>query len=380
MAYSQGNNLSTGGGGQQISNRNFERRFQYADILFYKPQGVADPNFADRLHFFHQICSVRELSNISGTVDNERETIEAGKDPYLTNDGVVFEATLALKSDDIMGLNAMLGRAMRNTSTTGVDMPGTMEGGIDYGVQGDLVVFSAHDDDKLTGSQILTDVEIAVYDMPGNQNGDNTRQVRLRSRGRHFEAGRGFVFVPFMFYDDGTGTGITNAAAPNGILTTFNLKDANFAWSGANPTAPLLAQQIDPDASGAFKYILNPRINGAKIAEDAISFVQSTGVISFSVAPADGAKFEGVILVPTGFEDYNADYVYGTGMIVKQAGVYYVCSAASGTTTGTFAGADWTALTAQTFPVPLWYTDNLEFGATSTWQYPLHSWLEFNLR
>lgn len=374
MAYNQTNFINLTGG-QDTASETFERVFQFTDVLWMPRGGIVSPSDPTRLHILHQLCSIKDLSTFSSEIQNQQETVEAGKAPLQTDEGTIWSSTVQFKGDDILGVQAITGKLFGNTSTTEVIFDGVLEGLTTYGTGlGDLYLFSANKNKYLTVSTVFTDCELIPSALPGATNGDNFRSYTINCKGRVIEAPQGFAFCPIVFYDDGTN--IANAAAPDGLLTTFNLKDGNYALN-APQTAALLAQVLDPEAGSPQKYLLNLRLNGTVINSSQYTFNQATGVITFTSAPADGAKIEVIVLLPTGFQSYDENATYRAGQVRKNDadGVYYICSPVGSSTTGTFVPADWTALTGQNWQLPYWANlDGLSFEQTAHPEYPLFSW------
>lgn len=366
-------------GGPQASTDLLMRRFRYARVLWYTYGGILSPRYPSELHFYHQLCSIRELANFTFDVQNENESAEAGKDPLTTNDGYSMSGTLTFKGDDVMTLAAMVGRHNHNTKgvSAGVEFNAGLEFGKDYGICGAMILLSSTSDRRATVSQYIPNVRVRVLDAPGTQDAEATFEVELTSQDSIYTAPKGMVFSPFIFYDNGST--IVNANAPDGVLDTFLVKNANLAFPAGVPAYNLLSQIIDPEAAAPEKYIHGLKLGGSAVEPSAYSYDPATSEITLNSPPADGTKLEGVVLVPSGFEDIVIGNYYGPGDVVKHSGAYYQVINAAGTNSDpTTTPADFSVLTGQLFEIPyLSHNDGQRFPLTSRRQFPLHSWLEW---
>lgn len=362
---------------EKSADQNYDPSFDATRVFWYKYGGIKSPVFTDRIHWFHQLPNIVELSTLSAEFINERDVVTSGYKRTTINDGSQFSATITFRGDDVITLAAMLGQHLHNNDIDGLNTNAAIEHGRDYGIQGALIVMSGSSSKTLVQSRILTKVTLRVLQATGSTDGTNTYEVELTSRGKLYTAPKGHVFVPLMYHQDGAS--IVNANAPNGVLTDFDLKNCN--GSGVDQAAALLAQTIVADLAGGSnpeQYILDMQIDGSFITSEAFSFTQTTGVLAFNIAPADGSKLEFVVCLPSGFENHVAGGTYRAGQIVYYDGSYYRCKAASPTTELPTVIADWDVLTDQEFQIPLFNgADGAGFYTTTTPNYPEISWLDF---
>jgi len=374
------NNLQLNAGGAQTSNVDYTLKGLSFTHVCWSPRGGLIDAYDGKLHILHKICSIRDLPSIDGEAINEEEATEAGKTTITTNEGTEFTFTMTMKGGEISQLKAMIGRAVGNKSATGVDFNRAQRMGQDFGGPfGDMFFFHANTDGKIIASTVITDVSLSAFSLPGVTDGESTQEITGTSRGKVYKSDMGFVFIPFIFFDDGTNN--INALAPDGSATTFDLKEANDAFAtGAVPTAPLLCQTIEEANTDIDKYILNLRGNTGLLQNADYSFDQATGVITATAAPADSSKLQGIICVPSGFPEYVSGKAYAEKQVVRYTdGLYYVASANTGTT---WDAADWTSLGAdQEFRVPLFHGgDSDNYQQVTNKAYPLISWLDIQTR
>ena len=378
------NNLKISGGSEG-TNHEVIASFTNARILFASHAGVKFSRYPDRTFICHQLCNVNELSNWTGEFANPRTVTHAGKNPYEVNDSISWSATLTQEALDPYTLAAMVGLPMNNASASGIELEASIRVGQNYGVKGDIIIQYGFGDNKLLAqSTLVTDVGIRVIDAPGAQDGDIRYTIELYSNGNVYQAGKGTMFVPFWFEDDGT---VVNANAPDGAIAAFNIKNANWAFSTTVPTTELALQAIDSEVSSSdsARFIKSLYVNGTKQTSSTFSVSQATGTITFTSAPADGAKIYGVCLVPTGFDEYVIGEHYGPGDIVDDGGVWYIYSGTTNANGKKISAApsadsgDWDSLGATfTQEIPYYSQNNAATSPhlSSTPNFPFFSWYQ----
>lgn len=104
----------------------------------------------------------------------------------------------------------------------------------------------------------------------------------------------GYMWAGEGWYDDAAA--IINATAPNGVLTTFVLGTGNGSFVGT-PTTPV-AVIHDATLTGAAQYLF-VFVNGVDVTSQ-VTFTVGTSTITFSTAPADGAKLNVIYAVAQG--------------------------------------------------------------------------------
>jgi hypothetical protein len=387
MATKFGNNITVNG--QDVASDSYKRIGTDARVIptWYKYGGIRSATkYPTKSFHWKRLCKVSEIASITTEFANDRETVEIGKVTARTNDGKSFSTTITFRGNDVYDLMAMIGKDPWNSSTTGASLSPAIEVGRDYGVQGALIFAIQDENKKLMGSEILTDVGVKVLESPGAAEGETTYTVELYSKGEMFRAGHGMMFTPFFFYDDGTGTGVTNSSAPDGTATAFNIKNANNAFASA-PSYSLAPQVVRPDAATNFdKYVVEARMGaqGAvnnKLASTGTQFDFANCELEFTTVPQDGRYLEGVIQLPTGFDNHDTTKTYWPGDIVKATdGDYYVQSATGSTVeVPASAATDWDVITDQQFPVPYLndWDNELQHRNTTTQNYAGLSWLDF---
>ena len=372
-------------GGSETTNHETIASFGNARILFASHSGVKFSRYPDRTYFCHQLCNVNELSNWTGEFDNEQSVTHAGKNAYTVNDSISWSATLTQEALDPYTLAAMVGLPMNNASASGIELEASIRVGQNYGVKGDIIIQYGFGDNKLLAqSTLITDVAIRVIDAPGAQDGDIRYTIELTSSGNVYHAGKGTIFTPFWFENSGS---VTNANAPEGSITAFNIKNANWAFPTTVPTTELALQAIDSEVSSSDseRFIKSLYMNGTKQSSSTFSVSAATGTITFDAAPAAGAKIYGVCLVPTGFDEATIGEHYGPGDIADDGGVWYRYSGttnANGKKISALPSADsgdWDSLDATfTQQIPYYSQNNAATSPhlSTTPNFPFFSWYQ----
>jgi hypothetical protein len=358
--------------------------------FWYKYGGITTPRYPTTNFHFKRLCQIPEIANFVTEFSDDNETVEVGKRTTRTNSGKTITSTVTFKGNDISGLLAMIGRHPHNRSASSVDIQGAIEIGRDYGVQGALVMIHQSENQEAMGGEILTDVGVRVLESPGASDGETTYNVEIYSKGELFRFSGGFLPAVFSFYDNGISGGIANTAAPDGTLTAFAVKDANGAFSSV-PSYGLLAQKVRPEASTALnQYVIECRKGTAgqvnsKVGNSAVTFAPATSTFTFGAAPSDGEYFEGIILLPSGFPDWEDWRTYHSNDVVKNSDKYWVCTPASGSVTieePTGTPTDWTEIADQQFEVPYFshataWNGNSAHRETNALSYAGLSWTDF---
>lgn len=367
-------------GGDKASVKTYIRKEPV--MLWYTYGGITSSNFPGEIHHWHRLCSLNSVDAPSAELINETETQQLGKTALSTNDGTKWTTSLEFDGGDALTVAAMLGQHMGNTdngANTNVLYDSVLQLGSDEGVKGALMFADIDTNGNLFNCQLLTECSVKLTSAPGATVGtDDTFTVEIESRGEMFMAAKGCIFVPFMFYDNGST--ITNASAPDGTLTAFEVKDANGAFTTV-PSYDLQFQRVRKSLSGGTspeQYIIGLRNGGTAVSASSYSATQNNATITFNTAPSDGAKIEGICCMATGFGTWAAgtyfpgDIVYHTG----QAGYFKVSSSTVTTEEPSASPTDWTLLTNQQFPVPyITDADGASFTTSGTREWPLYSWL-----
>lgn len=363
------NSLKFAAGGQDVAT-NETRRSDVVPI-FVKKNGLAMPRHPGFLPFAHRLCDILEISTFTATQNDATEVFHAGKAPYQSNSGITFEGSFTVEGNELLQVLAMIGVQSNNNSSATAEFDAVAQIGCTYEGLGDLILHAgakgAAEKANLVRSDLIRNISIDILEGPGwTQGGENSYSIVVKSKETILSAGKGFGWAAFLFYDNG-GT-ITNAAAPDGVITAFAVKDANNAFP--TPYAgDLVAQRVFSGATGAQAYLVNLMLDGQAVSLDAVTFDQATSTITFTVAPDNGAILQGYVLVPTGFASWKTGSKYGPGDIVLYDGNYYIMSTAAEFTSTTDPATDvanWTVLTNQTFPMPYFQSTNDQF--------PLISW------
>lgn len=329
-------------------------------------------------HHFHRLCSVTELTNATGELQNEREVREAGKSAGTANDGFLFSQTITFKGDDVYTVAALLGLNLNNSNTSAVTFLAGLKYGQVYTDAGDIVIQRFNSNGNVTGGVIIPEVTVRLLDVPGVVDTEATITVNLETKKSPIQVGNGALIVPFIFLDDGT---VTNTAAPDGTITAFALKNANEAYgAGSAPSGNHSFLRVDDLQSDWSKYLPSLRVGGETLGSSDVTINADTATITFGTAPVDGAKITGIAVIPSGAPDYDATKVYSAGDVVKASdGDYYVATAAPGSEVPSGSATDWTA--ADIPAAPYWGTSpGSDTIAKAT--HPMHpgtSWLDFNL-
>lgn len=365
--------------GNNTASESFDAPFEGAGLYWVVRGGMSSTRkFAGRSQrtFFQRLCSIREMSEWTGEVQNEREAREAGKVSATVNDGVTFGATITVKGTDVPTLAALQGRHLHNLTTGTINMNAGIRYGETYSDAGDLIVVDYTEggaEGNVMGGRVVANVDVKFETAPGVSDPNTDVTVTLQTKTNIYHFSNGIVPVPFLFFDDGD---VTNTAAPDGTLPSFKIKDANEAYGGSTvPTEDHMLQIVDPNQSGIGRYIIGYREGGVRETTAGINPTNAT--ITPSSVPADGTSIYGIAAMVTGFPDGVEGENYSAG-IVRQWGSGTFVANKDTTDSPTTTAADWDEVDMPA--IPYWGT---AVGGSSflTATHPAHpgfSWRLYN--
>jgi hypothetical protein len=278
-------------GGNSVATADNIRTGKKLRVVWVKEGGMVFPTIG--LRYEHSLSDVQQIADIAGEFLNERDIFQSGYTSAQTNDGVNFSTTMTLEGDSLEEVASLIGQVIRTYPS--------LEWGRDYGRMGHLVMMSFDEDYNLKVSDVLFDVGIKLTSIPGTQDGEITRQIELYTKqginpaSVWGETGVSEGGVPSfeMWWDNGTT--VTNLTAPNGVLTAFTLGYGNKSYA-TNAAPDILIVNAD-GATDFQKYFYFVRVDGDDVNPNDCTFNPTTKVLTFTTAPADGAKLEVAYMV-----------------------------------------------------------------------------------
>jgi len=159
--------------------------------------------------------------------------------------------------------------------------------------------------------------------MPGIENGETFFSIDISTTSNAWKTQEYLIPIKELWFEgtsyaDGS-TSITNAAAPDGIITDFQLGTGNN--TGLTNLFPS-AQSFNPDASGAAEYFVDVRVNGTSVS--GYTYDTATTTISFTTAPADGSVLEAIYYVRSDAPAWDSGKRYGIGAVVSYDNAYFI--------------------------------------------------------
>lgn len=306
-------------------------------VPIWAPAGGFFPKgFPGDLHSMHRLCQIAELGDLAREAINERTAFQVGKERKTISDGQNWTFTLTGVGNAIDLQAALLGQSL--AAHAGIRQGQTKS------QAGHLFLFEGDDSGNIRTATVIPNCSITLSQISGASDGESNLTIEVESASEAWRTGD-FVTPVREIWFDGTSTrdgstAITNAAAPDGLLTAFTLGTGNNTGATDAP----LAVAFNADAAGsAGEYILEVKVNGS--VTTAYTYNASSGVLTFTSAPADGATIEVVYFVRIDAETWSSTKVYGAGAIVKQAGAYFVSASATTAGASPADGAPWGAYT-----------------------------------
>lgn len=299
--------------------------------IFMPHGGLVSPAFPNTMQVTGRLCKITEVSDAEPEFINERDHFNVGKRRLPVNDGVNWTVTLTGEGNAYALQAALKGQNLRQYA--GVRQGATLNNA------GDLVLIEAGKDGVVLGSTYIPDCNIKFANIPGASDGESTMSIEITTSGNVMRMGDYVIPVKEIWLDP-VGTTV-NATAPDGTLDDFVL---GTGTGSAVAEAPLAAS-IDPDGSGAARYILRVALDGA--VTTAYTFVHATSTLTLNSVPADGAKLEVTYGVKTGAPLWSSTEQYGIGSVVQGSNGTYYTNAAAIAAIGQdpIAGAPWAAFT-----------------------------------
>lgn len=296
--------------GDNIAAKDAIRGGQKVVPLWLKRGGLNISAFPDTMFSMNRLCKVVELSDPATERQNEREHFNVGKKKIPVNDGITTTFTLTGEGNAYSLYAALKGQDLRDAA--GIAM------GVDIASAGDLVLVEADDSGGVKGSTYIPNCTLKFSTMPGATDGDSNLEIEISTTSTAWRFGSYVIPIREIWKDPVGST--TNTAAPDGSITAFTLGDGNN--SGVSTLTPL-AVKFNPDGSGADQHILAVYTDSTLVSSSAYTYNSSTGVLTFTTAPADGAALEGIYCLRVGAPKWEAKE-YGIGSIVLGSnGTYY---------------------------------------------------------
>jgi len=227
-------------------------------------------------------CITKSLQGATLAPINENEVMFIGKTKKLSTEGTQWDGLTATVSGNATGILRVLGQTPVASKSTTIEYQ--------YDQTPLFLVIHAYNESNVLYSSELYPFSIARITNTAGLEPDsitdfdiqffNTDSTNYPIR----KLAPGYMWVAEPWYDNG-GT-VTNADAPDGILTAFVLGTGNGSYVGtpATPTAVI----IDNTLSGAAQY-LYVFLDGVDVTSQ-VSFNAGTKTITFTTAPANGAK------------------------------------------------------------------------------------------
>lgn len=231
-------------------------------------------------------------------LQNERTVFELGHKLKTINDGYTLpDFDISFHGNEISTLGAFIGQDFATTPV--INHTGTYDqkfalivmGGTGHGSTASIEV-----------CDLYLNCQVKILGQPGGSDGETQRTISVYSDTPVVKSsGNNVCFATEIWHDDASADpDLTNAAAPNGTLTDFVLGTGNGAYSASyTPTA------VSYDGTN---YIAQVVVNGEPV-ETGWSFTSGTNTLTFTTAPADGAKLQVFYAMNTsGSGDYLPHY------------------------------------------------------------------------
>lgn len=229
------------------------------------------------------ICTVSEVAELALEIQGEETLVLPGKTDEKRWDSIAFSTTVTLQGNAVGTIKYMLGISPHTNEAIDWDRS-------DFGLSGALIINSYSDAKTLVMSTCVANVKLRFPSVGGVANsGSNMQQITFYSEEAKLKSVVGSViWSPIIFLDNGAS--ITNATAPDGIITAFILDDCN----NSQTTTPPQPVAFNPSATGLDQYFIVARLDGANLASDGAALSTSgtfvTATLTLGAAPADGTS------------------------------------------------------------------------------------------
>lgn len=234
-----------------------------------------------------ELCTVNEMAEFTQSAINEVTTAMPGKALLTTRDGTSSSGSLSFVANAV-GTFRVLSKLYAADGTAIQWSVG------DLGIVGALIVNRYSNAGTLISSTCYPDVKAKIESVAGVTNqGMNYQPVTFyQDEAKIYTLTSGNLWMPFVFVDDGAS--LTNAAAPDGSITTFKLDDCNHSQTTTPPQLVL----FDDKPSGATnwkRYFATLRLDGVEVSTSAATW--ATDTLTFGTAPADGKRLYGIAAI-----------------------------------------------------------------------------------
>jgi len=237
------------------------------------------------------LCVMTEMGAISLDPIDENTVVKPGKVNFTYQNGTASKFDLTLDGNAVGTIKYLLGIPTSDKRAINLAQG-------NYNQIGSIIIDSysisvnggAH---TLVSSILVYDVSMKITEIAGVANsGMNMQKISLyQNEGKILMQAGAVQWNWGLWWDNAT---ITNAAAPDGSITTFNLKSVNYSGTSSAVTAI----KSDPNnASALAQYFPVLRLGAANVTDsDATS---SATVITFGTAPADGKSLLYICAIDT---------------------------------------------------------------------------------
>ncbi|NIV12885.1 MAG: hypothetical protein GWN62_16870 [Aliifodinibius sp.] len=238
------------------------------------------------------VCTAENMDNPTLSPLNEREIFSLGKTKTVINDGVQLDPFSISVHGNAVGI---LGAVTNQDLTVDEAIIHAYE----YGLNGALVVIShTGAGGTVQRSDLYLDVKVRIPDLPGATDGDSQQTVTFYSEeAKVYSAFGTNSWAVEVFRDDAAS--ITNANAPNGILTAFTLGNGNA--STGTPTA--ISWNPNHTGTSVYEYMAKLSVDGVDVVDADINTYGATSV-TWNTAPADGATILMIYMIDTASDDF----------------------------------------------------------------------------
>jgi len=225
-------------------------------------------------------CAEHEMSEPSFAAIIDQTTMAPGKAPYQQSEGTSYEFTVTLKG----GAAGVMRTLLDTAATQNANL-------LDYNLSSQkfgIVVYQYTDADTVV-TTVYRNLDATLQSTSGvSYDSEGFINVKFRCEdttgNKPIQTKAGQMWVAEHFYDDGAS--IVNAAAPDGAIVAFTLGDGNGSYTLTTPTPVALI--YDSNQSTPFNYV-QVWVDGIE-QKSGFTFNAGTSVLTFAVAPADGAK------------------------------------------------------------------------------------------
>lgn len=254
------------------------------------------------------VCTAEAMDNPTLSPINQEEIFSLGKTKVTVDDGVMLEPFSITMHGNAVGI---LGAVTNQDITTSY----VVQHAYEYGLQGALIAISHNGaGGTVQRSDLYLDVKVRIPELPGAADGNSTYNIEFyQEEAKCYSAYGDYSWAVEVFRDDATN--ITNANAPDGILTAFTLGDGNS--STTSPTA--LSWNTNFTGTSVYEYMAKLAVNGVDVVDADLASYNATSA-TWNTAPADGASILMIYLIDTSATDYP---LHLSGSVTDASSMWY---------------------------------------------------------